>query len=229
MSTVKSGLVPVDKDVEKFEITTQSILTFLQKKVTTITSRMRDKGIDIDDIKVMMVNSKLGKNYVSFTLLLPESVLENARKSKNINPIFASDGDKNGNLFIVQPIYQLILNYMYTKNDRNAMRYAQWRKATGITKSRNVDLLINYSRPRYFYGEDNERYIMVMLDPLRVVHDMLVDPNDNYKFSVWFTKNHEIEGGSFCFEVLRDKNKKKNNNDASKDIQKRLARMIVNN
>lgn len=223
MSTVKCGLKPVVENPE-WEITTQEINDYLQQTFTRLTTGLRKNGMKIDDVKVKVVTQGLSKRYLMVILILPSSVVKGNSELEDIPSLFQSDGAKK-NIILERPFWDLIRNWMYTNNEKAMLRNRSYRQQLQLN-DRSLGVLLHYSNINYF--DDRKQHVVVGLDPLKIIHDMLVDTsNPKERFEVWVPNYQKIEDGKHKLTVKRVIDTKHNrHDDISKDMQKALARAI---
>ena len=212
--TTRSGLEPCQRDVEPYSITTQEVQRYLQNKINVVLNQaipeLQGK------VNVIAITIEAGRKFLPFVVMLPKSVLDD--KVEDINdslPGIYQGEDVDRNSSIRKPIAAVLDAYRFNKYDVKAFFSDDWRRRAGISRSTS-SILKRLSTPRIQkVGENNEEVIEVLLDPLRIFHDMLKfnnpegkdnnkkDPRVNQPFYVEITKWKKLKVGEFRFSVLR--------------------------
>ena len=102
-----------------------------------------------------------------------------------------------------------------------------WRSALGISETSARKL--NSMRMPQTININRQKYVMVLLNPITVFHDMLVNiDNPGERFSVEEIRGERIDDKNFKYSMVRlPKNKKKNKKDEM-DIAAELNRRLGN-
>ena len=197
---VRSG-VEASSDEIIYKFTTKMVEENLQKKFAMIKEVCEKEGRKFPYIKVALHSHKLGKNFVPFILVLPESCLEEKNDTNNYNIIFSSDRDNSAVRF-KQPVFDLLKAITYNKNDKKTFDSPVWRRQSGIVRGQDK-LLSRLSSPIVEYI-GNSRKVLVLVDPIRIFHNMLVSPeHEKQEFDVDIRRCEEIESGNHIFTVAR--------------------------
>ena len=225
MSTaVSCGINPVHENPE-WEITTVDVRNFIQYKFSQLTPGLRKIGQNTDDIKINLTMMKLGKSYVMAVIALPDSVLKGSNQANDIPSVFRGQNMDN-RLTFEKPFYDLLKNWMYTKNERGLFRNASWRQSLQLS-SKHVNTLMAYMNPR-FMQSGGKKYVVVAIDMIKVFHSMLVDKNNpKQKFSTWVKKSEKTDDGMYKFTVQKVIETNKVSSDTlTRDLQRSLHRAI---
>lgn len=213
--TTRSGIEPCQRDVEPYSITTQEVQKYLQNKINVVLNQtipeLQGK------VNVGVITIEAGRKFLPFVVLLPKTVLDERVESINgkIPGIYQGE-DVERNSSIRKPIAAVLDAYRFNKYDVKAFFSDDWRRRAGISRSTS-SILKRLATPRLQkVGEnDDEVVIEVLLDPLRIFHDMLKfnnpegkdngrkDPRLNQPFYVEITKWKKLKVSEFRFTVLR--------------------------
>lgn len=206
----RGGIEP-SKDKEIYPITTDMARNYLQNKFSLICQGCRERGVHIDDINIILYSQKIGKTFIPFLLILPEEVLERGKNDENIPWCFRTDTEDAG-VRLFQPFFELLKPYTYSKEDRNAFFHSRdWKQARQI-EGRKRNALLKYATPKIEILGDAGRKVVVLIDPIRLFHDMLSKETDRRAFEIWIKHWNEIDSSKYEFFVERVVNKKQFNN-----------------
>ena len=207
---VRSSLRELD-DEKVYRISTDQAKKYLQTKFDMIGKSLKARGVQFPDMKLVMYNQEIGKQFLPFILILPIEALENKEVEENIPSIFRAD-DEDRSVRLRKPIFDVLRNYTFNKDDKNAFRSPVWKREMKIN-GRVIGTLIKYSTPKIENFNRAGKKIVVFVNPIRLFHDMLVDESNNQqRFSVNIESWDKIEDGSYNFKVVRKINKEKGEN-----------------
>lgn len=208
----KAGIRP-DENELPFTIKTSDVEKYLQNKVDAVVNK-----IGGDEVTISVYSTEVGKAFIPFMVVLPTSVMKNGKKqaqNKSIPRIFLSGGDEdNGEVSanMRDEFYQIFSPYVYSKVDESAFFSEDWRRARKVNRDTSP-VLKRYRTPRISrINQGKEPVVMLMIDPLRIFHDMLTIPDDNRAFKPEITGWRRIQDGEFIYQmrrVLNKNNKKK--------------------
>lgn len=221
----RAGLKPaVTNGGEPFEITTLEAEKFLSEKLEQIISRSNDMN---EDIKLSLVTLTFGKKFKPFVALLPLSILKGKKNSNDEELSMFNPNSDSGILKIKDSVYKFLVYYMFNKNDSKMFFDRNWRSALGISETSARKL--NSMRMPQTININRQKYVMVLLNPITVFHDMLVNiDNPGERFSVEEIRGERIDDKNFKYSMVRlPKNKKKNKKDEM-DIAAELNRRLGN-
>lgn len=229
MSTaVACGITPAHEN-PVWEFTTTDVRNYIQTKFTQLTTGLRKIGQNVDDVQVGLITMKLGKQYVMAVLTLPESVLRGSNQANDIPSVFRGQNMDN-RLSFEKPFYDLLRNFMYTKNEKGLFRNASYRQSMQLS-SKHVNTLMAYMNPRTMVSGDEKKKVVnvtVAIDMLKVFQSMLADKNNpKQKFEVWIPTAEKISDGKHKFTVQRivETNKVSSDN-MTKELLRSLHRAI---
>ena len=215
-------------DEMPYDITTVMCEEFLQKKFNIIAKAKKQSGEDIPNVQVTLVTSKVGEKFYPFIAILPLDILASGRKNDNEPSIF-SPQDEDGVQKLRDEYYRILSAYTYNNADKNGFNSNEWKRAMGVT-NRTAGSLHAMATPRIHRvgGKNNQTEVVVLLlDPIRLMHDMLVNPeNSNQQFLVRVLSTEPIKEGNYKYKVqrkLNNRSKKANYRDVmTADINKAI-------
>lgn len=218
MSEIKTRAnIAPSKEKPQFDISTADCAEFIQEKFNRIVTAMRKAGNqNITNIQVQLITLKASNGLFNpFLILLPLDVLASNRKNSDELAIF-NPSDEEGVQKLKNEFYAVLSPYMYNKADRNGFNSGEWKRALRVSNRVASQLhLLSTPRIQSVGGRDNKvEVVVLLLDPLRIMHDMLVDlDNTGERFHVRVTEVEHIQKGNYMYKVERalDKNNKKSN------------------
>lgn len=224
MMKVRSG-VQASEDRVEYSITTTLAKEYLQNKFNLLTSTAKKKGLNIPEVDIMMYNEKLGKNFIPFFLILPESVLVSNKKDDEIPSIFKSENTDHARLHT--PFYELLKTYTFNKDDKRAFRAPEWKRRAGIQSGKNIGTLLKYSTPKIENFGDAGRKVIVLIDPIRLFHDMLTDDSARkQRFEVNIDRWKEIDRATGTWNFIVNRVIVRNKHDNDNEIYAKMLRRI---
>ena len=220
MNTInaKCGLIPTTKKVQ-YDITTEDVKKYIETKFATINKGLKARGVDVAPIEVNIRSLKIGKNFLPFIIVLPDSVLDRASFDPKTPSVFRPEDDDDA-VRLKPYYYRFLANYMYTKEDIGYFGSSSWRRMAGNPSAGNIRILKKYSRPAIetIGGVNGERTttVLVFLDPIRIFHEMLIDnDNDKQRFNIFVTDIQNIGDSNYNFTILREVSKKNKSDERS--------------
>lgn len=224
MSTVNCGITPKRENPE-WDLTTTDIKNYIQNKFNQLTTGLRKMGKDVDDVKITLTATKLGKSYVMAVLALPTSVLKGNDEIDDIPSVFRGQNSEN-RLVFEKPFFDLINNFRYTKNEEGMFRNASFRQNMQLS-NKHVNALMSYMKPRVM-NAGKKKYVFFAIDLIKVMHSMLVDKgNPKQSFRVEVQKSEKIDDGVYKITVKKIVDNRNANPDSiSKELQRSLHRAI---
>lgn len=217
---VRANLKPNEAELQ-YTITTQEVENYIQLKVNAIVAglkRVQEKNGNgnsvVDHQPIRVVSMESGKVFLPFLVLLPTSMLQgsNQRKNQNrgnelalFNPI-----DDNTSVRLQDAFFKLFQMYTFSKDDVKLFNSPKWKNDVGLY-AKAPTTLRELRMPTVRKIDDGNKYVMFMLDPIRVFHDMLTGTeNAREPFSVNIKSVTKIKGGSFSYKTIRIVNRNKN-------------------
>lgn len=228
----RSGLRPNEKNLP-YTITTQNVRDYLQGKFDVIVDKMnqanRDEHQKRIDIKIF--TTEAGGAFLPFIIMLPLDVL--ARSNKNNSDtepaIFHPEEDEDTDVVSLKnEFFQLLKIYAFSKEDESAFFSDDWRRQRKVSRetSRNLKSLRTPKLNRYGSGGDKVPYVIMLLDPIRIFHDMLIFSDNQTDFTVEIKSWQRLQkGGEYSYDVIRrmfGKGKKKYSTQYVDEINKML-------
>lgn len=227
----KSGLMPTQSKETPYEITTEQVNKFIQDRFNAIHSIYLKEGKNVDDFTSTVISVKCSQKFVPLMLVMSLSVLDNAQKKKKKEDeldIFNPEKEDGTVASLKTAIYKCIAPYLYNKTDEAGFFAPTFRSSLGIPLKIS-HLLKGFRRPKIQKLGRNEQ-VICFIDPLRIFHDMLTDPqNPNEFFKVNVNKCEQIKDGSYLYKISRvagNGKKDKNGYDSKKSISAELNRML---
>lgn len=221
----RTGIVPVET-VEKYEITTQQVNEYLQKRMNTFTTTARNNGEEIEDIHVNVVSFEFSKKFAPFAIVLPDDAIaerKNKGKDEGIMQIFQSE--ENNNLQkLSKPVWGAIASYLYTKNDKKSfVDSGNLKKTLGLT-SGMANQIAGLCSPRIIKVDREHRHITCLLDPIRIFSDMVrkgsneVNKDGAPKYMVMIDKVEKIGSGNYKYTISKEPKKRNHGGNSGIDI-----------
>ena len=198
----KSGLMPTQQEIP-YNISTSQVEEYLQGKINLAT---KDQG----HIDVQVLTIQPGKKFAPIMIFFPENVSNNGRHQNNGNElsIFQSGGG-NEKVMLDQKLYRAIAPYVFNKEDENAFFSADWRRRVGVPANMSP-LLKAYRKPHLQKFHNGKiKLIAIMLDPIRIFHDMLSSNNPEEarreRFCVFIQNIEKIKNANVTYTVTRER------------------------
>ena len=203
LEKTRAGLVPVETEVS-FHITTEKANEFLQDKVDKLVNIMNQKGTHQEDVNIRLLTLKCGKKFYPFMLLLPLSVLEGNKKKTNGSDLeIFNPQESEGTVNLKDAFYSLFGGYIFNKNDESSFFSATTRQNLGTTNEIARFVKAN-RRPRIQkINNNNNKFVTLLIDPIRVFHDMLIMEENNSSFKVDVFDWKKKQAGEFAYKVKR--------------------------
>ena len=234
MGTTRAGLSPIITE-EKFNIPTDKVGGFLQDKIA--------KAIDVHNKSLKPGETAIGSNigvsvytfqasklfYPMAAIIDREALSDPKNTMDNVNAYF--NPDSQANVVRLKPIvFKVIQPFMYNKDDVSYFM-SQTFKSDRRISNRMAYNLKDLSKPRMISVSGNGKKIMVLIDPVKVFHNMLVDPSDpNQNFFVEVPAHEvtKISEMNYRYTVTKKPNPggKKGNKKADRSIVDAITRNI---
>lgn len=196
----------------QYEIRTENVQKYLDSKFKFINDTLISRGEKgVEPIHVTLRSLRIGKRFLPFIVLLPETVLDRTSFDPNTPSVFRPDEDDE--VVRIKPYYfRFLSNYMFSKEDIDAFNSRNWSRAAGVSNVNLIKILRRYSRPAIetmTTSNGKSVSVMVLLDPLKIFHEMLIDENNlGQRFSVFIDEMQEVEDNNYVFTVSREVNKR---------------------
>lgn len=201
----KSGMVPGNEKDVPFDINTADAEHFLQRKIDQIVSKMKSEGKDQLPVDVKLITTRCSKKFMPFVLVLSATALKSSNKKKNHNELGMFNPESSDSIAkLKNEFYQLVGAYMYNKNDEQAFFSNDWRRELGVTLKTAHFLKANRTPKIQSWNKGKDEYIMCILDPARLFHDMLVDlDHREERFRITDMTAEKIDGGNYHYSMKR--------------------------
>ena len=206
----RSGLVPNEAQLP-FSITTSDVEAYLQKKIDTMLNKAANQsGETADKIDVRVYTTEAGKGFLPFVVILPLEALDNRQKRQNkpMPSIFDTKGT-DGTANLKKEIYDVLSAYTFNKQDGEMFKSDSWRRDHHVNREATT-VLLGMRTPKVVSMEGGRlKVVELMIDPIRVFHDMLKMQDDTRNFMVNIDGWQKIQTGEFRYDVKRALNKSK--------------------
>lgn len=208
--TTRSGLTPNEAQLP-YSITTSDVEAYLQKKIDTMLNKAATQNNDtMDKIDVRVYTTEAGKGFLPFVVILPlEALASKPQRVKNMPSIFDTK-EVDGTANLKKEIYEVLSTYTFNKQDGEMFKSDSWRRDHHVNREA-VTVLLSMRTPKVVSMEGGRlKVVELMIDPIRVFHDMLKMQDDNRNFMVNVDGWQKIQTGEFRYDVKRALNKNKN-------------------
>lgn len=181
----RAGISPATDELI-FNISTQKAEDFLQKKFNKLTEVLRKQGNDAEDVHIDLMSKKYGTNFCPFLILMDTSVLASnvGRKDnqKNDRELAIFNPDQDERSVRLEGLYaKLLTGYWFNQDDIDCFRSNQWRNKQKMS-IKAAEQIRECKRPRMkSFANGQTKKVIVFLDPIKVFHDMLENPDQNAK------------------------------------------------
>lgn len=222
----RAGLVPVETEVP-FAITTENAEDYLQKKFDFAVNEMRNpkrdgmKPVQQEDVKITLISTKCSSKFYPMMLLMPLNVLKNKQDKKNSNELDMfnpTNSEKSANM--KKPFYDVIMPYLFNKDDESAFFSNTVRQNLKISLKTSHTLKANRLPKIQKFDKGRAEYIVCLIDPIRLFHDMLSDVSGNAgtnNFTAEISNVNQIKNGVCKYDVYRIARKSKSRNNSFED------------
>lgn len=201
------GNLQVDENRLPYKATTEEVEDYLTGMFRNITDGLRARGVkNVKPITVDLSVVSLGKSFYPFMIMLPEEVLNKKAYNPDMPSVFETDDE--GGALLKEWYYKLLLNYMYDKWQINDLYSPERKRALGMS-AKDLQDIRKYSKP-FTVNTENEynqqgKTVMVLLDPIKVFHDMATFVNNpKQRFDVFIDKAIKLEGSQYIFKMTRE-------------------------
>lgn len=225
--------VSIDRNDAKLTITTKDCEKFLQDNFDRVTKEIRNKGLkDEQNVKIHLSSLKFNKNsgFIPFMIIMSKDVIQKSETLDNVSSIFKEDEDARS-CALKKPYWFQLCKYAFDNNDIGYFRSTSWRRDYRMT-SQSVNELTKLCKPIRRQNKDEDLVVMI-IDPIRVMHDMLTDQGNQYqRFNVEIKKDKSKwisdADGNVEYAVNRVVLKKKDQY-CGESIYNQIQRQIIRN
>ena len=227
----RAGIQPEREKNPSFILRTTDIESSLQNKLNSLYSAANMGKAPKIDIKSVEMSRMFYPFVVSLT---PDCIYGNNEGETKINAFFHAD---NSEQYVkLEPIiFNLFKNYVYDKDDKKAFFSDSFRRELGLSKDKAV-MLESLRQPKIMkFNNDKEEYIIFLIDPLRVFHDMLTNDGEKQDFLLDIPrgKTKKINTGIYQYKVVKypagSKNKKGKNKSHISELEARIRNQSYGN
>lgn len=204
MLNVRAAKNPSKKEL-RYEFTTTEVKNYLQEKFNAIEKALNASGNKAPHVDIGLISADIGVGFQPFCIVLPDLVLDKKNSNDSIPSCFQID--ESDGVKIKPHYYKLLQAYAYSDRDRAAMMSGEWRNARGIKNKNVAQGFMTYTKAKIETsgGRGNNNTVILMLDPVRVFHDMLTDAdNVGQRFKVVDIDTKSINDEVFLYTMTRE-------------------------
>lgn len=230
----RSGLRPNKTGEVPYTITTSFAEEYLQKLFDTVNAGARAKAGNSNvfpDFNVSLITLNCSKKFKPMMLILPTTVLKNqkTKKSEKEASIFSTSNGEN-QVYIQDHIFMVFKPFLYDNKDAEAFGSNAVRHHLGLSSKIYYSIKNNRLPHIQKLNRGQSEFVVAMIDPLRLFHQMLDSKDSSEKFEVEIDRTEQIKATNYRYEVFKvyrnGKNKKKKRNDEDRiayEIQQRIV------
>lgn len=201
---VRAGLEPCQKDMA-FNITTTEVQQYIQKKINVVVQKFNPELSG--KVNITVYTTEAGRRFFPFVVLLPKIVIdEEVEEANDKLPGIYQMNRQEQNSSIKEPIMKALSIYCYTNDDKNAFKSDDWRRRTGVSRS-TAFFIMDMIKPKLITKIQDVEFIQIIIDPVRVFHDMLKmegdDKESKQDFYVEIRSWKKLKLGEYKYNVLR--------------------------
>ena len=215
----RSGKSPDDEKLP-FSFSTTEIETYLQKKLdVALNAVAKANGEKADKIEVKLYTTEAGKpddkgfGFLPIMVILPLEALESRReqkKSAKMASIFDTKAE-DGTASLKRAVYEVLSAYVFDKYDANAFKSNSWQREHHVSRE-TATYLINMRTPHVIRMNGGKTQVVgVLIDPVRILHDMTKIEGDNRNYHVNLYKYKKYHTGEYLYILDRVVKKSKGN------------------
>lgn len=218
--------MPLHDDI-KYEFTTIKCANFIEEEFRQVEDAMKvaSGNTEIPHVVPKITSAKIGKRFYPLLLILPGDVLENQEQNENIPDIFLPENDS---VSLKKSYHLTLLRYRYDKQDINSFRSNTFKHDSGVFRNSDIQFLCRYAYPKIeknMVDGEERPFVVMILDPIRLFHNMLVDElRPKQRFRVFIKNVKDIDGENFRYTVQRSIDKKKDSD--TEELQHLLTRKM---
>lgn len=226
----RSGITPNESGLP-FTISTADVRKYLQTKIDVICDAMAKQGNTIGHIDIMVYSPEsFGRRFIPFSIFLPTDILSGKRKNVNKGePSIFNPTVEDKAVDIIQPIYNLLKCYSYSSADKEAFQHSKFLKRELNLSGNNLYDIMRYMTPKVLkFSSSRYELVTMLLDPIRVFHDMLIIPGSKNDFNIAIESCQKIRDNEYNYNIIRSlyggKNKNKNRINIGTEFNNMLKR-----
>lgn len=192
----KAGIQPVQTELP-FIITTGEAEKFLQRKFSLL-------GGHLSNTQVSLFTTEVSKKFLPFMLLLPTSVMKGkgSRNSDGELSIFNPVNDDN-RVNLQNEVFSTIAPYVFNKADEQAFFSPDWRREREVSASMSNKLKFTRTPHIQKYNNNKVQFVAMLIDPVRLFHDMLSDPDRKEQFQIQIGRSEKVKTGEYRYNVIK--------------------------
>lgn len=197
----RSGLTPTQTEIP-YNITTSQVEEYLQGKINLA---MKDQG----HVQIQVLTIQPGKKFAPIMIFFPENASNAGKQRGNGSELSIFQGESASKIQLDQRLYRAISPYVFNKEDENAFFSADWRRRVGVPANMSQALKA-YRKPHLqTFQKGKIKLIGVMLDPVRIFHDMLASNSfeeaKRERFYVYIQEIEKIKNANVTYTVTRER------------------------
>lgn len=207
----RAGLKPSMAELP-FTIDTDMVESHLQKKFDVLCKKLSSNGdSDVKDIKIQLYTTEAGKYFLPFILVMPEDVLVDSKTKSYNTPDIFNPKESDGTARIRNEFVEMLRPFVYNKDDKKAFFADSWRHQMGITRQ-SANAITRITEPKMItMNHGRIRNVVVLIDPIRVFHDMLMINGNSDRFTVDIDGWKKLNSGRYKYSVKRSVTKNSKN------------------
>lgn len=192
----KAGIQPTQTELP-FVISTSDAERFLQNKFNLL------RG-ELGGTQVSLFTTEVSKKFLPFMLLLPTSVMQgnNHKQGGGELSIFKPD-QSDSRVELKKEVYATIAPYVFNKADEQAFFSPDWKREREVSSSMSNKL--KYTRTPHIqkYNNNKVQFVAMLIDPIRLFHDMLSNPDVNEQFRISIRSVEKVKTGEYRYDVTK--------------------------
>lgn len=202
-----------------YGITTAMIQEYMQNRFDMLVANLRknvEKYADLGDIKIKAATTGISNKFYPIFLIMPTEILEKhaLMEDSSIPMAFYDHSDEEDETARLIPIFENFLKlYAYGESDIRMFENKEYlreinvntnlmRRMKGFVKARMMK--INKDKN---HDDDENRdkcYVTIMLDPIRILHDMVVDEdNPKARFKITIVEVKKFKNGLYEYRFKK--------------------------
>ncbi len=220
----KAGIRPSTTELP-FSVKTSDAENYLQSRFDLLPGVL--KGT-----KVILLTTEVSKIFLPFIILLPTTVVKGSNKrnggGENELSLFNPDESDSSRVQLQQEVYATLAPYVYNKTDEQAFFSPNWARMCNVGTQKAQ--MLKYTRTPHIqkYGQSKHKFVAMLIDPIRLFHDMLSDVNSKENFRISISGSEKIRDGHFKYNVVKTANGHKDRDELNYEemIAKELNRRM---
>lgn len=226
----RAGLMPAKSNEEPFDpITTERAQGYLNDRLRAVINKMNaanDRNKQVDTPEMALATHRFSKNFAPLVIAFSMDAVDK-KNTYNIPEIFNPEPEDNS-VKLRPEVYSVVYPYLYNAEDIKGFFTPQTKHDLQLTTKacREIKAASKFAITEEKDGGRKIRYVHVLIDPLRLFHDMLTeDDKNNEKFTVRISSITPISDTNFRYDVAKQY-KKGGSSPEKSTIAKYLAKAI---